>query len=355
MSHQLKTGLSFDDVLLEPVYSTIKSRSDVNLNVSIKKKGFETTLKHPLIPANMKSIFEYEMAEAVYLAVGLGFIHRFMPWVDQLNILEALHFKYGKEIYQHIGLSVGIQDLDKVNIENSINKGIKIFCLDVAHCDSLGGIEMTQWISQRYPNVLLVAGNIVSGEGARRLWNAGADFVKVGIGSGSICSTRINTGNGVPQITALMEVAEVRQQMEQLMLTRPQEEKRSFGIISDGGAKSSGDLVKALCLSDLVMSGNLFAGCRQTPGHIQTIDGQDYKDYVGSSTHKAKHIEGVKALVKVRGNFKDTLDELLQGIRSGCSYQNARNVKELQDSSTFIQITQAGLVESHAHDVSIIQ
>jgi IMP dehydrogenase len=349
----LKEGLTFDDVLLRPKYSTIKSRSDVDLSVQISKTGFSTTLAHPIIPANMKTIMNYDMAQAVFQCGGLGLLHRFMPADEQLAILTRLDELFGRMIWCHLGLSVGIQDTDKEHIKKFVDNGVEILCIDVAHGHSQRCLEMTQWIAEQYPEVLLIAGNMATGEGARSLWNAGADLVKVGVGSGSLCTTRVQTGAGVPQFTALLEVSQERQQLLDLMRARPTNQRRSFGIIADGGCKNPGDVLKSLCLADLVMTGNLFAGCMETPGNPIVIDDVEYKEYVGSSTHKANHIEGVAALVPQKRSFGEELIKILEGLRSGCSYQGAHDLAELKDNPSFIRITHAGLMESYPHDVIV--
>jgi IMP dehydrogenase len=152
-----------------------------------------------------------------------------------------------------------------------------------------------------------------------------------------------------------MDVAEVQRQLNELERTKryPNEKKRIFPFIADGGIKSAGDIVKALCFADMVMVGNLFAGCEETPGLRKNIGGTSYKEYVGSSTYKTNHIEGVAALVPTKGTYKSVLNKLLEGLRSGCSYQGAHNLEELKDNPAFIRITNAGLKESHPHDVFI--
>ena len=208
-------------------------------------------------------------------------------------------------------------------------------------------------------------------DGAERLWYAGADIVKVGIGPGSLCTTRIETGNGIPQLTALIDIANrkawitnpnatefisnikeggIKKMMEDEFkgtITRP------IYTIADGGIKSAGDIVKALCFSDMVMAGNLFAGCNEAPGTIINIGGRTYKEYVGSSTHKGNHVEGVAAMVDCKGPYSNILTKLTEGLRSGCSYQGAHNLDELRKNPQFIKISSAGLRESHPHDVTI--
>jgi IMP dehydrogenase len=362
MSYKIQEqGLTFDDLILKPKYSKIRSRSTVDLSVRLEKKGFTTTLNQPLIPANMKSIMGFEMASQVFLSGGMGILHRFMPLEDQIEILTRLEKQFGRTIWNHLGVSIGVKSEDYENLPKLIKAGVEIICIDIAHGDSSHCGEMTKHIAKNWPEVFLIAGNVATGEGACMLWKAGADAVKCGIGSGSLCSTRINTGNGVPQMTALMEVYDARQKMlanKMMSNLPPQFIDKNFYIISDGGAKTSGDLVKALCFADLVMTGNLFAGCKETCGNndpffMSTEQNQSYKAYEGSSTHKEKHIEGYKAMVPVSGTFNEVLGKLLDDIKSGLSYQGASNLTMLRNDPVFIRMSHASYIESGAHDVIV--
>ena len=336
----ISEGLTFDDVLLVPQYSEIGSRKDIDLSVDL---GTGVKYKHPIIPANMQTITGAEMAAAVMDSFGLAILHRFMPVDEQCLIVEDLLDRYADPM--HLAVSVGVKPEDRENIERFHQLGVRMICVDVAHGDSKLCQEMVGWIRSNYPTMFIIAGNVATGSGAERLWVSGADAVKVGIGPGSLCSTRIETGNGVPQLTALMDVA-ARQNLLHSF------DKRLY-IIADGGCKSAGDLVKSLCFADMVMTGNLFAGCEETPGRIMFVNGQPVKEYVGSSTHRTNHIEGVAALVHTKGKYEDILTRLLEGVRSGCSYQGCAKVSELQESPHFIKMSSAGLRESHPHDVII--
>lgn len=344
----IREGLTFDDVLLVPQHSTVESRSKVDISVKWGCLHFA----HPIIPANMKTVIGEEMALKIIKSGGLAILHRFMDEKEQLQIASKIFDDHGNE---NFAVSIGIKPSDKEMVLRFRDAGIRIVCIDVAHGDTDHCAEMISWIKNKHPDMFVIAGNVATGEGARRLWTAGADVVKVGVGPGSLCTTRIETGNGVPQLTALMDVAEVQRQLNELERTRryPNEKKRTFPFIADGGIKSAGDIVKALCFADMVMVGNLFAGCEEAPGKKIVIDGITYKEYVGSSTHKTNHIEGVAALVPYKGTFSNILTKLLEGLRSGCSYQGAHNLEELKDNPAFIRITNAGLKESHPHDVII--
>lgn len=345
---KFEEALSFDDVMLKPAYSDVNSRSEVDLSVSLPK-GIK--LKHPIIPANMKTITGIDMARAIEQSGGLAILHRFMPFEEQLKNAEWLKAEERALSFplNNIGFSIGVKPDDYSYVDRLVAAGVKIICIDIAHGDSKLCVNMCDYISKKFPDILLIAGNVATETGAIRLWNAGADIVKIGIGPGSLCTTRIETGNGVPQLTALMNVHFSAQ------LLKRQHPGKFFGIIADGGIKGSGDIVKALCFADMVMAGNLFAGAVETPGAIVTMNGIQYKEYVGSSTHKTNHIEGVSALVPTKGSAGNILQKLLEGLKSGCSYQGSRNLKELKENPQFVKITSAGLRESHPHDVQVIK
>lgn len=346
----LKESISFDDVLLVPKYSDLKSRSLVDLSVILSKKNQKNVFfdfSNPVIPANMKTVTGYNMAKYLASRGGLAILHRFVHIDEQLLTFENL-IKENEQYSKHICLSVGVKPEDRQAIDLYIKQGVKILCIDVAHAYSLSAIEMCNYISSKYPDVLLIAGNVATAAGARALWEAGADVVKVGIGSGSICTTRIETGNGVPQLTAIMEVATMRRALEISM-------NRNLYFISDGGIKIPADVCKALCFADMVMAGNIFAGTDEAPGDIVSIDGHSYKSYVGSSTHKSNRKEGVEALVPYKGPVEKIFTRFLEGLQSCCSYQGVSRVKDLQSNPEFIRITSSGLVESHPHDVKLLK
>ena len=343
MPINIRDGITFSDILLVPKFSTIERRSEVDISVKCGDIRFE----HSIIPANMKTIIGTKMAHAIIESGGLAILHRFMTLDEQLLEITNIIDKYGSN---NIAASVGIKDEDKVAVKRFIDIGCKIICIDIAHGDSQKCVEMISYIKAENKDIFVIAGNVATGSGAERLWKAGADAVKGGVGAGSICLTRIETGNGVPQLTALIDIYQKR---EELYNTDLKSINRKLYIIADGGIKNSGDVIKAMCFSDMVMVGNLFAGCAETPGQLMQINGKTYKEYVGSSTHKNNHIEGVEAIVPVKGTYKEVLTKILEGVRSGCSYQGVHKLSELQDNPEFIRITNAGLIESNAHDVII--
>jgi IMP dehydrogenase len=343
----IREGLTFDDVLLAPQYSEVPSRSDVDLTVKWGKLKF----KHPIIPANMKTITGFEMAFEVCKSGGLAILHRFMPIEEQLAISKSILDSFGD---RNFAVSVGVKENDLSNTIAFLKEGVRLFCIDIAHGDSKHCVDMVKRIKGLDSSAFVIAGNIATKNGARRLWEAGADVVKVGVGPGSLCTTRIETGCGVPQLTALLDVADAQRELQELERTKTYtNQRRIFPFISDGGIKRAGDFVKALAIADMVMAGNVFAGSEETPGEVMQIDGRTFKQYVGSSTHKTNHVEGVAAMVPTKGKFEDILTKLIEGVVSGCSYQGAINLAELRDNPEFIRITNAGLIESHPHDVIV--
>ena len=327
---KLKAGYTFDDVLLVPKYSTIKSRSNIDLSVDLGK----IKLRIPIISANMKNITEVAMAKVIADLGGLALLHRFLPYKEILVLFQNIEPHYRA----FVGCSVGIQDKDKDFITILAAKGCNILCIDVAHANNKYPIDFIKWAAKEFPNLLLIAGNVATREGVLRLADVGVDVVKCGIGPGSLCSTRVRTGNGVPQLTAL----------EDCYLAA---KEKGIKIIADGGCKNSGDLVKSLCFSNAVMTGSLLAGTDEAPGELISIEGKTYKQYAGSSTLKSNYVEGVSGFVACKGPVKKVVQDLLEGIRSGLSYQGANNLEELREDPEFILVSQAGLVENHPHNI----
>lgn len=339
----IQESLGFDDVMLRPKYSNVRSRSNVNLEVALTKNK-KTSL--PIIPSNMKTIISKEMIEYFYQQKAITIMHRFCSIQEQIDLAHSLEDKYGQTIWNYLGFSVGVKEEDYKNVDTLVKTGAEILLIDVAHGHHILCLEMTKYIAKKYPEVLLISGNSATYEGALAIFRAGADIVKCNVGSGSICSTRIQTGNGMPQITTLDETQQARRQYEK-------EGDRPVFIISDGGAKNSGDLAKALCFADLCMTGNLVAGCDECPGDIMLVDGVKYKAYHGSSTHRGSYTEGVQATVKAKGPVSKVVQSIKEGLESACSYQGVNDIRDLQKDPKFVKITSAGLRESHPHDVII--
>ncbi len=258
------------------------------------------------------------------------------------------------------GAAIGVSGDAKERLDGLVGAGVDVIVIDTAHGHTKSVLEMTEYVKGRHPRVRLISGNAVTGEGTRDLIAAGADAVKVGVGAGSICTTRIVAGVGVPQITAIYECARVARE-------------QGVPVIADGGIKYSGDIVKALAAgADSVMLGNLMAGLEESPGEVVLLEGKYFKDYRGMGslgamaglgrdrygsamgTTLAKiSPEGIEGRVPYKGKLADYVYQMLGGVRSGMGYVGARTITELQERAEFVRITNAGLVESHPHDVII--
>jgi IMP dehydrogenase len=343
----IKEYLSLDDISLVPQYSTVRHRADVD--VSVKIKNF--TFKHPIIVANMKDLISLTMLFEVIESGGLAIDHRFQTPEEQLSRFNECLKQY-TETPNHFGISIGIDECYTDLVKKFINIGGKIICLDVAHSHSEHAIEMIKFVSKfakdSKKEILFIAGNVATESGARSMFGFGADICKVGISNGSTCTTRIVSGHGLPSFTALQNIYNILPEFNEKY------------IIADGGLKNSGDCVKSLIYSNFVMTGNLFSASKESNGIV--FEGKDiglnprfrYKLYRGSSTHKSKNKEGVETYIKTKGSYSEILDMLLQGIRSGCSYQNAHNLSQLRDDPQWVKISALALREAYPHDVDCI-
>ncbi|KKQ58537.1 MAG: inosine-5'-monophosphate dehydrogenase, IMP dehydrogenase [Microgenomates group bacterium GW2011_GWC1_38_14] len=345
----IKIGLSYNDVLLIPQFSDIRSRSEVDLSTKIAP---DISLKIPLLSINMDTVTGVEMAIEMYKLGGLGLLPRFDKPEIQAEKVEKI-VKAGAKV----AASIGIKDDNFLRSEILLKVGATALTIDIAHAHTASTLEFISKFKQRFPKVSLIAGTIATYQGAYDLFKAGSDTVRVGVGVGTICTTRIVAGSGVPQITAILDAVKAKKKF-----------KNRF-VLGDGGAANSGDIVKALaCGASAVISGSLYAGCDEAPGKLIEENGEVYKEYNGStsktekikqinmdsngkSKHYTIHVEGVEAMVKYKGPVKDIVTELCAGIKSGLSYSGAKNIKEFWRNAQFIQITAAGYRESQAHDV----
>lgn len=342
-------GLTFNDVLLIPQYSDINSRAEVSLKTQITPK---LEINFPVTAANMDTVVGVNMAIALYHAGSIAFYPRFAtPEIQCQEVKQILDA--GCQVIP----SVGIKEGEKLRAKMLIDLGINILLVDVAHGHQQSCLNFIKFLKINYPKVEIIAGAVATYDGAKALYQAGADTVKVGVGPGSNCTTRIVTGSGMPQLTAIIECARAAKEFN-----RP--------LLADGGMKNSGDVVKALAAgATCVMSGNLFAGCNETPGDIIDCDGKKYKSYNGSasateklkqyqknSTDKTseyiKHVEGLERQVECRGSVVQTIETLSKGIASGFSYSGAHNIEELHQKSQFIQVTSSVIHENNNRDVS---
>lgn len=315
----MKEGLSFDDVLIIPKYSKIESRHDVSLETRLGKYSF----KIPIIAANMDRICESEMAIAMNELGGLGVIHRFNSIDYQYEEAEKVRKNNEKNI---VAVALGVKDLKERS--KKLDSVADIFVLDIAHGHSKHAIDAVKYLKDNYEKYL-IAGNVATMDGAMDLYQAGADCIKVGIGPGKVCRTRDVTGCGVPQFTAVLDIAK----------------NKKYDIIADGGIRTSGDIVKSLGVgTNAVMLGYLLSGTDETPGEIFFgKHGLKYKIYRGMSSREVNGrldvaSEGVSIDVLYKGSVKQIISDLVMGVKSGLSYVGARNLDELVKKIEFIKI-----------------
>lgn len=364
-------GITFDDVLLVPGYSDFL-RSDISLTTKLTKN---MSIDIPLVSAPMDTVTENKLAIALGAMGGLGFIHRNMTVAN-----EAQEVKTVKNAGYKVGAAIGASEGYEDRIKALVAAGVDVLILDSAHGYDIKVVTTLKAVKSAYPQLQVIAGNIATYEGAEALINAGADGLRIGMGPGAICTTRIISGMGVPQITAVMETSRAAKE-------------HGVPVIADGGIKYSGDMVKAFAAgASTVMMGSYFASCEEAPGDVvelpagqvprrfQSIFNDKTKTYkfksyrgMGSigamkkgaeiksedefhgKSYKDRVLvaEGVEGLVPVRGNVKDLVDQAIGGIRSGMYYVGTRNIAELQEKGKFMQITQASLIESHPHDLLV--
>ncbi len=328
--------LDFKDVLIRPKRSTLKSRSQVELTRTLRMKnsGREWT-GVPIIAANMDTVGTFEMAEALAQHKLMTAVHKHYSPADW-----KLWADNHSEILDFVAVSSGTSDEDWTEL-NEILSNVQIFtiCLDVANGYSEHFVHFVRRVRERWPNHTIIAGNVVTGEMVEELILSGADIVKVGIGPGSVCTTRKKTGVGYPQLSAVMECADAAHGL-------------GGHIISDGGCTVPGDVAKAFGAgADFVMLGGMLAGHDESGGQTVEINGKKFKEFYGMSSAVAmmKHhgkvaeyraSEGKAVQVPYRGAVSETVLDLLGGIRSACTYVGAAILKDLPKRTTFIRVSQ---------------
>jgi len=335
-------ALTYDDVLLEPQYSEIKSRADVNISWDLDT---ERKLALPIISSPMDTVTEWEMGAALASAGGLGIIHRYNSVEKQVELVKAARSQSASDEPEPlIGAAVGVSGDFAERAQAVHAAGANIICIDVAHGHHILVKEAIKELKGAFgESVHLMAGNVATADGYVALSAWGADSVRCNVGGGSICSTRIQTGHGVPGLYTLFKCADV---------------KTGAKIIADGGIKNSGDIVKAYAAgADFVMLGSLLAGTAEAPGKtLSTKDGR-FKTYRGMASKEAQldwrgeysSNEGVTTAVPCKGPVAKVLGDLENGIRSGLSYSGARNIADLRFRARFLQQTPAGQKESSTH------
>lgn len=335
-------ALTYDDVLIVPQRSDVRSRRTPDLTAQLTKT---LTIEKPFISANMDTITEADMAIAMWKEGAVGILHRFMPIEDQQAELRRMQ-EAGVKI---MAASIGVNQEFKERAQALVSSGCNLMVIDIAHGHSVAMFETLDWLKSKFPDVQVIAGNVATPEGTLDLIEAGADAVKVGIGPGSMCTTRVITGCGVPQLTAVAICAEAARE-------------KGVPVIADGGIKTSGDVVKAFAAgASTVMLGSILAGTLETPGPIR----HGKKEYRGMASKAAQVSwrgevpegmapEGEATYVAIKGHVSNVINELSGGLRSGMSYINATQIAEMAEKARFMEMSPMGLYESRAHGVGPI-
>ena len=350
----IKEALTFDDVTLAPKYSEILP-SEVNTSIKLTK---DLELKIPLLSSAMDTVTESSMAIAIAKAGGMGIIHRNLDIKKQI-----IEIKKVKKQKLFVGAAVGAGVNEFKRAEEILKENIDMIVVDTAHGHTKKVSEIIKFIKKKKRNkIALCAGNIATPEAAKFLLKLGVDIIKVGIGPGSICTTRLVAGIGVPQLSAILSI-------------RNEIKNKNVKIISDGGIKYSGDLAKAFAAgADAVMIGSLFAGTDETPGKLIKKGGKLFKSFRGMGSigamnkgsadryfqSKQKDIskyvpEGVEGFARYKGKVDNIIFKLIGGLRSSMGYLGCKEIKYLRDKPKFVKITKAGFYESMVHNVDIIK
>ena len=350
----IKEALTFDDVTLAPKYSEILP-TEVDTTVKLTNN---LKLKIPLLSSAMDTVTESRMAIAIAKAGGIGVIHR------NLNIKKQItEIKKVKKHKLIVGAAVGAGFHEFKRAKEIIKEGVDLIVVDTAHGHTKKVSEIIKYIKKiKNKNIALCAGNIATPEAAKFLIKLGVDIIKIGIGPGSICTTRLVAGIGVPQLSAILSV-------------RKGLKNKNVKIISDGGIKYSGDLAKAFAAgADAVMIGSLFAGTNQTPGRLIKKNGKLFKSFRGMGSVGAmnkgsadryfqikqkdisKYVpEGVEGFVKYKGDVGSIIFKLIGGLRSSMGYLGSKDIFKLRNKPNFVKITKAGFYESMVHNVDLIK
>ncbi|MDP4011320.1 MAG: IMP dehydrogenase [Candidatus Roizmanbacteria bacterium] len=364
-------GITYDDVLLIPGYSSFK-RQEITLKSNLTKS---IVLDSPFVSAPMDTVTESELAIAIAREGGIGIIHRNLTIQEQADNVDKV-----KKANLLVGAAVGASQGSIERAQALVNAKVDVLIVDSAHGYADTIIDAIKKLKATFPTLQIIGGNVATYDGAQALIEAGVDGLRVGMGPGAICTTRIISGMGVPQITAIIETSRAAKEA-------------GIPIIADGGISYSGDMVKAFAAgASTVMMGSMFASCQEAPGaHVElppekvpsrfksilktNQESYTFKSYRGmgsiSAMQKGTEIksedefhgksyndrvlvaEGVEGLVPVNGPVKSVTDQMIGGIRSGMYYVGTKNIAQLQEKGEFIQITQASLSESHPHDILV--
>lgn len=345
------TALTYDDIQLIPKYSSVKSRTKISLKTGLSRNY---NLLVPIVGSPMDTVCEVNMAIKLFRIGGVGCIHRFNTPQEQAAMVSDLKYRiFGENGEGHllfdwddsdkipIMAAIGVQELDKERAKLLTDAGANVLLIDVAHGDHQNVVNMIKWCKQNLPNTVdIIAGNIATADAAQRLQDAGADGLRVGIGGGSMCTTRIKTGFGIPNVTSLEKISKISY----------------VPIMADGGIRTSGDIAKALAVgASTVMLGSLIAGTDESPGQIVETKQGLFKKYRGSASLETKeahgqeirNIEGESVMIPYKGGVKFIINGIIDGVKSALSYAGASSLDEY--CPDYVIVTQSGIKEAYPH------
>lgn len=342
-----KKALCFDDILLVPQTSNVVSRHKVDLSMSLGYGQRQIILGLPVIASPMDTVCDFEMCIVMSNAGGLGILHRYMP----KNILIEKSQRLSDAGYR-FGVSIGATNGYMNDAEDLYRSGAKIILVDIANGHSDYAVDAVRNLRNYFQNdVHIMAGNVATAEGFARLADAGADSVRVGIGGGSACTTRIVSGHGVPTLASIMDISDF------MMFA----DNKNCSIIADGGIRNSGDMVKSFAAgADAVMVGSMFAGTDESPGSILTdAMGSEVKMFRGMASAAAQEdiqgrvsvAEGISTTIPYKGSMDHILSQIRGGLGSGCSYSGASTLKDLQENAEYVEVSSLSIHESRSHAI----
>lgn len=354
----MRNSLTYDDIQLVPQYSTVPSRTQIDLKTLVSRRY---GILNPIVASPMDTVCGLEMAYKIFLLGGVGCIHRFNSIEEQSKIIKELYHRIYSEDWgnqfeswgvmvdnwhseiPHVPImaSIGVSESDKDRAKSLVDNGCNIIVIDVAHGHHKNVETMLGWLKSNLDDkVDIIAGNIATKEAAQELESWGADGLRVGIGGGSLCTTRVKTGFGVPNVSCLEDIVSVAK----------------TPVMADGGIRSSGDISKALAIgASSVMLGSLIAGTDEAPGQIVETQKGLYKRYRGSAsletkvTHgqKARNVEGESTTIPYKGGVKFIVNGLIDGVKSALSYGGAQTLEDF--NPPYVQVTNSGINEAKPH------
>jgi len=349
--YKMKMCLSFDDVLLVPQYSDVKSRHDIDLTAANWEGDpieiGDRSIALPVFASPMDTVVD-EKTAVLFSKNGVApILHRYCEFDEQIQSFIDVMSQTGPDDAP-IGAALGTSDMCLNHAVDLYNAGCRLFCVDVAHGHHELSLFVVKTLRHMFDDVFIIAGNVATLDGFEALADAGADAVRVGIGGGAVCSTRVVTGHGIPTLQSVADCSG---------------SDRTCYIIADGGIKNTGDIVKSFAAgADFVMLGSMLAGKKESPGETKTVEGVVYKNYRGMASASAQMdwrgrvsvAEGVDSWRPVSESIEETVDLIAAGVRSGLSYSGCESLDEFHGVAEFVRITPASMKESVPHAVGVI-